>query len=350
MKISKFEQFKTILNMNKLSLSMITFLLPIALIACGSSNSKNNDTAEVNSSTIKEINVPQFNADSAYLFIQNQVDFGPRVPNSEGHKKCANWLESKLNDFGAKVYRQDFEAIAYDGTILNASNIIGAYKPDAKKRVALFAHWDTRPWADNDPDKKNHNTPILGANDGASGVGVLLEIARLIHNNQPELGIDIILFDAEDYGAPQFYTGTHKEEHWCLGSQYWSRIPHVSNYNARFGILLDMVGAKNATFYKEGYSTYYAKSLTKKIWNQAHQLGYGKFFIKQDGGIIIDDHLFINKLTNIKTVDIIPYYPYNEESSFGNTWHTIKDNMDDISKETLQAVGQTVLTIIYNEN
>ncbi|HJD91609.1 MULTISPECIES: M20 family metallopeptidase [Bacteroides] len=334
--------------MNKLGLSLVTILLPIALVACGSSSKKSNNTEE-QTTTERKVDVPLFNADSAYNYIQKQVDFGPRVPNSKGHKECADFLEAKLAEFGAKTYRQNFDAIAYDGTILQASNIIGAYKPESKKRVALFAHWDTRPWADNDPDKANHHTPILGANDGASGVGVLLEIARQIQKKEPSIGIDIIFFDAEDYGAPQFYKGIHKEEHWCLGSQYWSRVPHVENYFARFGILLDMVGAKNATFYKERISTSYANNIVKKVWSKARELGYSNYFINKDGWEIIDDHLFINKLTNIKTIDIIPYYPNNEKSSFGNTWHTVKDNMDDIDTTTLNAVGQTVLAVIYNE-
>lgn len=171
--------------------------------------------------------VPQFDADSAYKYIQAQVDFGPRTPNSKGHVACGDYLAAKLAEHGAKVISQNAELPAYDGTLLKARNIIGSFKPESKKRIALFAHWDTRPWADNDPNEKNHHTPILGANDGASGVGVLLEIARQINQQQPELGIDIIFLDAEDYGAPQFYTGEHREDQWCLGAQYWARTPHV---------------------------------------------------------------------------------------------------------------------------
>lgn len=117
------------------------------------------------------VNVPQFDADSAYLYVKNQVDFGPRVPNTKEHVACGNYLAGKLEAFGAKVTNQYADLIAYDGTLLKARNIIGSYKPESKKRIALFAHWDTRPWADNDADEKNHHTPILGANDGASGVG-----------------------------------------------------------------------------------------------------------------------------------------------------------------------------------
>ena len=170
----------------------------------------------------------------------------------------------------------------------------------------MFAHWDTRPWADNDADSKNHHTPILGANDGASGVGALLEIARLVNKQQPELGIDIILLDAEDYGAPQFYEGKHKEEFWCLGSQYWARHSHVQGYNARFGILLDMVGGEGSVFMKEGYSEDFAPDINKKVWKAAKKLGYGKTFMDGNGGLVTDDHLFINRLARIKTIDILP--------------------------------------------
>ncbi len=334
--------------MKKTNIFVAMIALPIALIACASNNSKGNkETAQTD--TKPQIEVPSFNADSAYQFIEDQVAFGPRVPNMQSHEACATYLTEKLNSFGATVYTQKFDAIAFDGTILKSTNIIGAYKPESKKRVALFAHWDTRLWADNDKNKENINKPILGANDGASGVGVLLEIARNLQLQEPTIGIDIILFDSEDYGAPQHYKGRTKEEDWCLGSQYWSRIPHVDNYRARYGILLDMVGGKDATFYYEGYSKYYASKILTKVWDKGIELGYGKHFLKRDGGAIIDDHMFVNQIAKIPTIDIIPFYPHNEDSSFGSTWHTIKDDMSDIDKETLKAVGQTVTAIIYNE-
>lgn len=336
------------LNMNKLSRYFLAILFPVALIACGNSKKSSSNDKMTDSENSTAVEVPTFSADSAYHYIAKQLDFGPRVPNTKEHEACANYLESKLNQFGAKVYRQNFDAIAYNGTVLKASNIIGAYKPELKKRVALFAHWDTRPWADNDPNAKNHRTPVMGANDGASGVAVLLEIARQIQIKEPEIGIDIVLFDAEDYGTPTF-DGASKEEDWCLGSQYWGRMPHVPNYFARFGILLDMVGGKDATFFQEGYSMYFAKDINKKVWKQAHKLGYNKYFVNQEGGTIVDDHLFVNKLANIRTIDIIPYHPENQQSSFGDVWHTVNDDLDNISKETLQAVGQTVLAVIYNE-
>lgn len=318
-------------------------LLVFTTMSCGS----NNKSAGATKSTEQQVKAPEFDADSAYQYVKAQVDFGPRVPNTSEHVACGNYLAKKLADFGAAVTNQYADLIGYDGKILKARNIIGSYNPENKKRILLFAHWDTRPWADNDPDEKNHHTPILGANDGASGVGALLEIARLINKKQPELGIDIIFFDAEDYGAPEFYKGEHKEEYWCLGTQYWAKNPHVQGYNARFGILFDMVGGKSATFYKESYSNKYAKDVVKKVWEKANSLGYGNYFINEDGGAVTDDHLFVNTIARIPSIDIIP--SDQKDGGFGSFWHTLNDSMDVIDKSTLKAVGQTVLEVIYNE-
>ena len=317
-----------------------------ACAACKGNTSKaNNQDAD----KVPTVKAPDFNADSAYQYVKAQVDFGPRVPNTKEHVACGEYLAKKLAEQGAKVSNQFMDLTAYDGTLLKARNIIGSYKPDAKKRVMLCAHWDSRPWADNDSDESNHHTPILGANDGASGVGVLLEMARQINLQQPELGIDIIFFDAEDMGTPQFHKGKHEEDTWCLGSQYWSRNPHVQNYNARFGILLDMVGGKGATFYREGYSNQFAKSVVKKVWKKANEIGYSSYFINEDGGYVTDDHLYVNRIARIPTIDIIPSDESNESSSFGSFWHTVDDNMDVIDKPTLKAVGQTLMEVIYNE-
>lgn len=325
---------------------LIVGALAVAFVcfSCGTDKSK-SARMDNNDNTIT-VEVPDFNADSAYQYVKAQVDFGPRVPNTKAHVACGNYLADKLAEFGAKVTNQYVDLTMYDGTVLKARNIIGSYKPDAKKRVALFAHWDSRPWADKDKDESKHHTPILGANDGASGVGVLLEIARQMQKQEPVIGIDIILFDAEDCGAPDFYEGEHEETYWCLGSQYWSRIPHVPGYNARFGILLDMVGGKGATFYREAYSMKYAKSIVDKVWRKAKETGYASFFINEDGGGVTDDHYFVNQIARIPTIDIIPM---DEDYGFGAFWHTVDDTMDVIDKSTLKAVGQTVTGVIYNE-
>lgn len=305
--------------------------------SCGSKNKVSSATEQEEST---DVSVPQFDADSAYSYVKRQVDFGPRVPNTKEHIACGNYLAKQLEAFGAQVTNQYADLLAFDGTLLKARNIIGAYKPDSKKRIVLFAHWDSRPWADSDPDERNHRTPVLGADDGASGVGVLLEIARLVNLQQPQLGIDLIFLDAEDYGK------TSVDESWCLGAQYWARNPHVAGYNARFGILLDMVGGKNTVFAKEAYSEKYASDINKKVWKAAQKVGYGKTFINEDGGGVTDDHLFINQIANIKTIDIVAFDP---EGGFTPTWHTVNDNMEHIDKNTLKAVGQTVLEVIYKE-
>ncbi len=293
----------------------------------------------------KEVKVPKFERDSSYTFIQTQVNFGPRVTNTPEHAACKDWLVGKFKSFGAEVIEQDFEAKAYTGTVLKGTNIIAQYNPGNKNRILLAAHWDTRPVADYDPDESNRDKPILGADDGASGVGVLLEIARQLNLNPIDLGVDFILFDAEDYGESK--GGDYKT--WCLGSQYWGKNLHKSGYRANYGILLDMVGAKNARFTLDETSMTYAPAFMRKVWKLAQGMGYGSYFVSEQTQILIDDHLFINQLTGIPTIDIINR-PMKSETGFGDYWHTLNDNMDVIDKRTLRAVGQTVLAVVYREN
>ena len=332
--------------MKPISILPLAVLLLMAVVAC-SSNKRTVAEADDKRPAV-EIQVPQFQADSAYSYIQAQADFGPRVPNTKAHQACGNYLAAQLERFGATVYNQYADLVAYDNTILKARNIIGAYKPESRKRIMLCAHWDSRPYADYDPDPKKHHTPILGVNDGASGVGVLLEVARQLQQQAPTIGIDLIFFDAEDYGTPTFYRGSYKADTWCLGSQYWGRVPHVANYNARYGILLDMVGGRGATFYQELFSKRTAGKQVKKIWEAAHRLGYGTFFPKHEGTEVTDDHVYVFQLRQIPCVDIINYDPKGE-SGFGDFWHTTGDTMEVIDTATLQAVGQTLLHVIYNE-
>ena len=204
-------------------------------------------------------------------------------------------------------------------------------------------------WADNDPDSANWHKPVLAANDAASDVAVMLEMARLIQLHPIEIGIDFICFDAEDYGVPQWSDQAGDASSWCLGSQYWAANPHVYGYQARFGILMDMVGGRGSTFSKEGYSQRYASQVVDLVWNTAAQLGYGQFFPMRDGGYITDDHVPVNEIAGIPCIDIIPYFT-DAPSGFGPTWHTVNDNMEHIDRQVLKAVGQTVTQVIYNEN
>ncbi len=307
-----------------------------------------NQVTKSAQSVEKTVNVPTFSSDSAYKYVQQQVDFGPRVPNTKEHIACSNYLAATLKRFGAEVIEQKATLLAFDGTSLNAVNIIGSFNPQAKKRVLLFAHWDTRPWADHDPNPSNRKKPVMGANDGASGVGVLLEIARQFQIQQPNIGVDIIFFDAEDYGATEDFRGENTEDSWCLGTQYWARNPHVAGYRADYGILLDMVGGKQATFYREQISEYYALNIVDKVWSQARSLGFGQYFIDQKGGTITDDHLYVNKIAGIPSIDIIQFDP-NSNSGFAHYWHTVNDDMTNIDKNTLNAVGTTLMHVVYKE-
>jgi glutaminyl-peptide cyclotransferase len=293
---------------------------------------------------------PAFQADSAYAFVARQVSFGPRVPNTAAHRACGDYLIRTLKALGAQVTVQEFESTAYDGKRLKLRNIVGAYNPQATNRVLLAAHWDTRPWADK--DAANPTTPSDGANDGASGVGVLLEVARTLHSAQanPGVGVDIIFFDGEDYGdaegtaAPQ----PNYEQTWCLGSQYWARNLHQPGYRANFGILLDMVGAKGAQFAIEENSRQLAPQVLNTVWKTAHQLGYSNYFTYTSNGAITDDHLFMNK-GGVPSIDILDYDPTSPDGTFGKYHHRHADNMDIIDRNTLKAVGQTLLQVIYNQ-
>lgn len=322
--------------------------LLLALISCGNSGSTNLPSAD--EVVVEQIKAPTFSGDSAYAYTKAQCDFGPRVPNSTAHDRCGDWLVQKFTDLGATVTEQKDNVKGWDGTLLKMRNIVASYKPESGKRVLICAHWDSRPWADNDPDPKNHHTPIDGADDGASGVGIMVELARQFQQQLPEIGVDLICFDMEDYGTPEWSEAEHQDDTWCLGSQYWARNPHVSGYNARYGILLDMVGNPNSVFYQEYFSLRHAKSIVKKVWNKANDMGLGSRFLKRDGGAITDDHIPINEIAKIPCIDIIPMYPDCKESSFGPTWHTLSDNITNIDPSTLGMVGQVLMEVIYNEH
>ena len=283
---------------------------------------------------------PVFNEDSAYSFVKTQVDFGPRIPGTKPHEKCAEYLFSKLKSYGWDALIQNGNVMTYDKKKFNLKNIIASYKPEIANRILLMSHWDSRPFAD--ADSVNPNKSFDSADDGPSGVGVILEIARQLSIAKPEIGIDILFDDLEDYGKE------HDDENtWCLGTQYWAKNPHKSGYVAQYGILLDMVGSKNATFPREGLSNEYAPYVVKKIWNKAAHLGYSNYFVFQDIHGITDDHYYIINDANIPCVDIVNWD--FQIGNFGAHHHRHSDNMNIIDKNTLRAVGQTVLEVLWEE-
>jgi len=310
---------------------------------CNNAGNEKKETATVTdtATNIKPANVPAFNADSAYTYVGTQVAFGPRIPGSEAQKKCAAWMDGKLKEVCDTVYTQQVQVTGGDGKSLPCINLIGVINPKATKRILFLTHWDSRPWADQ--DTKDTNKPILAADDGGSGVGILLEVARdlKLHGLPANIGIDILFTDVEDYGRSEW-----GEDSYCLGTQYWAHHPHIPGYKADFGILLDMVGAHGAQFPMEGISTQYAGDIQQKVWQAATNAGYSSFFPYVANVQITDDHVPVNRITGIKTIDIINLTP-DPEKPFAPHWHTHADAMDIIDKATLKAVGQTLLETIF---
>ncbi len=323
------------------------------IVACGDNGKK---SAESTASSPVMVAAPTFSGDSAYRSIEQQLAFGPRVPNTPAHERGGDYIAAKLKAYGVDVVEQPFTAKGWDGTIIKGRNIIGVINPKATKRIFFSSHWDSRPHANADSVVANQSKPVPAANDGASGVAVLLEMARTIHlaKTKPTVGVDLIFFDAEDWGNGEKAVGDTEPASgqfdyigFCLGSRHWAKNPHIPGYTAYYGVLLDMVGAKGATFPKEGYSMQYAPSVVQTIWNTASQLGYSQYFQDANGSPITDDHIAPNLIAKIPTVDIIHLSPLT--SSFFPDWHTAGDDMHNIDRNTLKAVGQTLMQTVYNE-
>lgn len=321
----------------KYTITAALFCASFLLQSCGSEPKES--TEPLNNTAA--ITTPNFNADSAYNHIDKQLSFGFRTPGSIGQKNCAQWMEQQLKQYCDTVYRQEVTVKGGDGKILPCINLIGSINPNAKRRILLLTHWDSRPWADEDDSAQTK--PIHAADDAASGVGVLIELSRQLQLQKisPDLGIDIFFTDVEDYGKTEW-----GEETYCLGTQYWARNPHIAGYTAEFGILLDMVGAKGATFPMEMISTQYAAEVQNSVYQAAARAGYSSYFPFVQGPGITDDHKFVNELIKIPTIDIINTHTSGVDV-FKPHWHTHNDNMNIIDRATLKAVGQTLLQVLY---
>jgi glutaminyl-peptide cyclotransferase len=279
-----------------------------------------------------------FNGDRAYEFLKRQTAFGPRNPNSPGHRDCLAYLQTTLRGLADDVRIQQFTQDGYGGEVLHLSNVLASFRPELKSRVLLCAHWDTRPRAERDPDKSKRNLPILGANDGASGVAVLLEIATVLKQHRPQVGVDLVLFDGEDYGME----GDHAN--YLLGSRYFAKN-RPTDYLPRYGILLDMVGDTYLEIPREGYSVKYASDVVEKVWNTAKELGIGQF-VDIQGEEVIDDHLPLNEV-GIKTIDLIDFDYPDPSNRF---WHTHQDTPEHCSGASLAAVGHVLTHILMSES
>jgi glutaminyl-peptide cyclotransferase len=320
-----------------------------SLAACTPDGDQGRTTPVPSTPTVRLPPTPLFDPDSAYAFVERQVAFGPRVPGSRAHEACGDWLVAKLQAYGATVTEQRGTVTLYTGAKAPLRNIIASWRPEHKERILLMAHWDTRAMADKDDQRRGE--PIAGANDGGSGVGILLEVARhLADTTTGLLGVDILFTDVEDQGQPSggLMPDEHSADTWCLGSQYFVKNPHVPDYTARFGILLDMVGARDALFYQEASSMQFAAHVVHKVWRTAAAIGHGDRFIRETRHFVgIDDHVPVNRTLRIPTIDIIEYDPSTR--AFGPYWHTHDDNMEVIDRTTMNAVGRTVMEVVWKE-
>lgn len=323
------------------------------------------------SKTVEVLTPAAFCADSAYAYVSAQVAFGARVPGTEAHKACEQYLVEQLTRFGAEVSIQEGSLPNYAGEQQPIRNIIARFGTTSTSHVEetgvpggttmLCAHWDCRPWCDQEQDPALWQTPVLGANDGASGVGVLLEVARQLSLLDSVPSVEIVFFDAEDMGTPEFYEGPQRPNSWCLGSQLYAQellarksvrmaspecpeAPECSEA-PREGILLDMVGAPDAVFPKEYFSMHFAPSLTEKVWRMGARLGFGRYFSPEKGSAITDDHYFVNTIAGVPCIDII-HYSHQSGTGFPAYWHTTHDDMSNVSVATLHAVGTTVMTYV----
>lgn len=326
-------------------------ILAIALlfVACNGGAKKNTQPLPTPTVDYSQVAVPAFNADSAYQFVADQVAFGFRTPNTKAQTQCADYLARQMRRWCDTVIVQDFPATLWDGTTVRGKNIIASIEAPAEtstgKRILLGAHWDSRLWADHDPDEDNHHKPILGANDGASGVGVLMEMARVISAQRPTVSIDFIFFDVEDQGCPE-WADTYVDDSWCKGSQYWSFHPHTPYYTALYGVLLDMVGTEQPRYTKEEISRQYAGNVMNKMWAAAAALGHGKIFENTETDPILDDHYYVNRFANVPMIDIVQN---TRGISFFKHWHTVNDNLDHIDRNTLRITAEVILKTIYGD-
>lgn len=314
--------------------SKIFLLLAVICLSCNQKNNEQHSRSTQQPVKTMATTIPSFDGTSAYSFLTAQTNFGPRNPSSIGHHECLNYLTKELENYADTVRLQHFTRQGYNET-LRLTNIIASFKPETASRILLLAHWDTRPRAEQDPDAAKRNKPIIGANDGASGVAVLLELARILKNNPPPIGIDILLTDGEDYG---FADQDGNDDMYFLGARYFAKTK-PAGYNPRFGILLDMIGDADLQIPMEQFSMKYAPQIVDQIWNVADEIGIPQF-VRVPGEAVSDDHIPLNE-AGIPTIDLIDFqYPH---------WHTTHDTPDKCSPQSLEAVGKVLTTFIFTK-
>lgn len=300
--------------------------------ACGDGRDANG--AQVASLRLDTTGVPAFSAEAAYALLQRQVEFGPRVPGTAGHAAQLAWMTAFLRERADTVAVQRFTHETADGTALELSNVFARFRPDATARVLLVAHWDTRPRGDMESDSRKRELPIPGANDGASGTAVLLELANVLSRHSPPIGVDLLFVDGEDFGPGG--------EDMYLGAKHFAAHPPPS-YRPLYGILVDMVADRSPVFFMEGNSRDMAPEVVERVWRVAEQIGLGHIFVRSPGGYITDDHVHLNR-AGFRTIDIIDF-DFGPGNAF---WHTHQDTLENTSPAGPGAVGTVITTLIFN--
>ena len=284
--------------------------------------------------------LPSFDENRAYSRILEYEKSGPAIPGTKESRQTGDWIVRELKAAGIDAIEQNTRALTFDKKEIPVRNLLARINPEAKVRFLLSAHWDARPFADEDPDPKNRMKPVPAVNDGGSGVVVLLGIADALKGRKIPFGVDLLFLDAEDGGKPA------SELSYCLGTQYFAKNPIPAGYQARFGINFDMVGRIGATFPVEAYSLKRAAPVILKIRAAAKELGYQDYFPDYRVGPIIDDHLYLMDGLGFPVADLIHM---SEDNHFPPEWHTVKDTSEVISRTTLKAVGSTTLKVLWDE-
>ena len=320
-------------------------IIAACLLALAGCKHKETTVATATAVDYGQVAVPDFSADSAYQYVASQLAFGNRTPGSPAWERCGQWIAAQMGRWCDTVVVQDFHTTLWDGRRVPGRNIVASTNPSATRRVLLAAHWDSRLWADHDPDESNQRKPVPGANDGASGAAVLMEMARTMASMPPSVGIDFIFFDVEGQGLPE-WSEVYEDNTWCKGSQHWAQNRHTPYYTAVYGVLFDMVGTHEPRFTKEQVSRHYAPGLTDKLWNAAAALGYGNIFVGQETDPILDDHLYVNQIAGIPMVDIVQN---SGNTSFFTHWHTTTDDLQAVDAATMKIVATVVMKTIYGD-
>jgi glutaminyl-peptide cyclotransferase len=276
----------------------------------------------------------EFDGQTAFGYIQTQVAFGPRVPGTDAHEKMANWLDSLLRQRADTVIVQRWNHVTTSRDTLPLRNFIARFNPSAAKRLLLLAHWDSRPVSDS-PVSRDSSHAVVGANDGGSGVALLLGVADVLKRSPPAIGVDLLFVDGEDYGD---FTKAPGDV--LIGSRYYG-AHHPPGAQPLYAVLFDLVADKDLQIYQEGNSLVGAPEVVELVWDTAKDLGYGGYFIASPRHTLIDDHLELQK-AGIRAIDVVDFdYP---------AWHTQYDTIDKVSAASLQVVGDVAVQLVRRES